>query len=175
MKERLHSRKITIDTFAAGENMILVEGTLEDERFRTPKADSHEETVVPKIVHYLVARMTLSLPELKIVHLEADMPVVPHATCPEIKDAVQKLEGMEIRHGFTDEVKRRFGNTEGCLHLMNLILSMGSAAVQGMWSYYAQKSRDSGVKRPKASEEMLLDTCWVWRQDGPFARRLKEK
>ena len=176
MKEKLHSRTIAVNTFDGGaENTILVEGVLQDQRMQASRAAAGQDTAAPRVVHDLIVRMTVSLPKLKIIHIEAEMPVIPHMACPEIKDCVQKLVGIEIRHGFTDDVRNLIGNTQGCIHLMNLILSMGSAAVQGMWAYFSHKKETSPTRIPDVDGKLLLDTCWVWRQDGPFAARIKGK
>ena len=174
MKEKLHSRAIVVNTYDAGEeNAILVEGTLQDQRMQASRAVLGQETAASRVVHDLIVRMTVSLPKLRITRIEAEMPVIPHAACPEIKDCVQKLVGIEIRHGFTDDVRNLIGNTQGCIHLMNLILSMGSAAVQGMWAYFSHKKEVSPTAVKDVDGNLLLDTCWVWRKDGPFAKRLE--
>jgi hypothetical protein len=175
MRERLHSRTMTIETFDTGEETITVEGTLEDRRFFSSRAFSRSGTVEPGFIHHLTVTMKLALPRLEITDIEAGMPVIPHAECIEIKDAVKRLKHIVIRPGFTDEVQRLFGKTQGCIHMMNLILAMGSAAVQGMWSYYSRKKMDDGqAKMPDVDETMLLDSCWVWRKDGPFVEKLKK-
>ena len=175
MRERLHSRTMTIETFETGEETITVEGTLEDKRFYSSRAFSRDETVEPGFIHHLTVTMTLALPKLEIMNIEAAMPVIPHAECAEIRDAVKRLRHIVIKHGFTDEVQRRFGKTQGCIHMMNLILAMGSAAVQGMWSYYSRKKTDQQARTPDVDETMLLDSCWVWRKEGPFVKRLMNK
>jgi hypothetical protein len=175
LKERLHSRKITVDTFEIGDKTILVEGSLRDERFFASKLHTPKGMVDPRIIHGMIVRMTLSLPSLKIISIEAEMPVIPFPECSEIKDALQKLKDMEIKHGFSDEVQRRFGKTQGCLHMMNLVLAMGSAAVQGMWSYFARIRPVEQVRTTAVHDSIVLDSCWVWRKDGPLAKGKKEK
>ena len=175
MKERLHSRTMTIETFDTGDETITVEGTLEDRRFQTYRSFSRNVKVEPGYIHHMIVTMTLSLPKLEIIDIEATMPVIPHTECSEIKDAVKRLKHVVIRHGFTDEVQRRFGKTEGCIHMLNLILAMGSAAVQGMWTYYAGKQSDKKTRTPDVDESMLFDSCWVWRKDGPFVEKLKKR
>jgi hypothetical protein len=101
----------------------------------------------------------LSLPRLRIVAIEAEMPVIPHPDCAEIKETVQKIQDLEIKHGFTEAVQRLLGKTEGCLHMMNLVLAMGSAAVQGMWSHMSGK-RLPHENRPAGHHDMLVDSCW---------------
>ena len=58
---------------------------------------------------------------------------------------------------------------------MNLVLAMGSAAVQGMWSYYARVRQVEPIRMPAVDESIVLDSCWVWRKDGPFAQGKKER
>lgn len=173
MKERVHSRNMTIETFDIGNDRLLVEGSLLDERHNTTQPDDPQGNITPRTIHSMVVRMTLSLPDLKIITVESEMPVIPHPDCAEVREAVNRLRGIEIRHGFTESVQRLLGKTEGCLHMMNLVLAMGSAAVQGMWSYMSQKRQFGHDNRPESHNEMLVDSCRVWRKDGPLVARLK--
>ena len=175
MKERVHSRTVTIETYDIGNDQLLVEGSLLDERHNTAQLHDDKENIIPKIIHGMAVRMTLSLPQLKIISLEAETPVIPHPDCAEIRAAVLRLQGIEIKHGFTESVQRLVGKTEGCLHMMNLVLAMGSAAVQGMWSHLSQKRQSGQIDRPDSHNDMLVDSCWVWRKDGPLAAKLKHR
>lgn len=175
MKERIHSRNVTIETYDIGDDRLLVEGSLLDERHNVPPMVAGAESIHPEIIHGMTVRMTLSLPQLKIVALEAEMPVIPHPECAEIRAAVEGLQGIEIKHGFTESVQRRLGKTQGCLHMMNLVLAMGSAAVQGMWCHFAGKRPLGQSAKSTGHDDMLLDSCWVWRKGGPLAGRLKNK
>ncbi|MEI7591361.1 MAG: (d)CMP kinase, partial [Deltaproteobacteria bacterium] len=95
----------------------------------------------------------------------------PMPECVEIKDAVKKLLGKRIVNGFSNEVKNAIGKTNGCLHITNLILAMASASVQGAWSYYSRIRENENVKRPSNDGAMVIDSCWMWREDGPLAER----
>ena len=64
-------------------------------------------------MHHVALTMELTLPEMKIVSIMAEMPVVPDAGCRDIIEAVQKLEGRFIRPGFTNEVRDLFGKDVG--------------------------------------------------------------
>ena len=175
-KELIHSRNIQVNCFETGEEYILVEGWLTDERLFPCVLYSTGETRDPGVFHHMAASMTVSLPDLAIISIAADMPVVPVETCREIKDCVQKLVGLQIRHGFTDTVRLLIGYTEGCVHLMNLILAMGSAAIQGAGSYYSRKRDSVPMKMPTAADmdrSVLVNTCWLWREDGPLMKIMK--
>jgi hypothetical protein len=49
---------------------------------------------------------------------------------------------------------------------------MASAAVQGYWTNRAQRP----IPKPKPDDpiiQFLLDTCHVWRKDGPLVEKMK--
>lgn len=175
-KELIHSRNIQVNCFETGDTYILVEGWLTDERFSPAVLYSTGETRDPGVFHHMAATMAVSIHDLTIISVEADMPVVPVETCREIKDCVQKLVGLQIRHGFTDTVRLLIGYTEGCVHLMNLILAMGSAAIQGAGTYFTRKRDGVPAKMPAGTDmdrSVLVNTCWLWREDGPLMRIMK--
>ena len=100
------------------------------------------------------------------------MPGVPHEECAQTAVSLQKLQGMRIVPGFTSKVKQLLGGKQGCLHLTTLVLAMAPAILQGFWAF-----RNRHPEGRKISSELmdnyLLDTCWVWRRDGPLVKRLK--
>lgn len=178
MKELIHTRNISIHCYEMDEKTIMVEGALTDERLFPFFLYSANESREPGIIHRMIIRMSLSLPELVVLSVDAEMPVVPVAGCRDIAESIKKLKGLQIRPGFTNDVRSILAKTEGCLHLTNLILTMSSAAVQGTWTYYSRKRQNSQVKMPEMNPSMVIDSCWLWRADGPLAegiRRIREK
>ncbi|MCX7817172.1 MAG: DUF2889 domain-containing protein [Syntrophales bacterium] len=174
-RELIFRRSITIDTYEIGENVIAVEGELTDERFYPSLVYSTGVRKDKGIMHNMLVKMNILLPNLKILSVSAEMPATPLEGCSEIKDSIKKMENMEIKSGFTSWVRENFGREKGCLHLSNLILAMASAAVQGMWSYYARIREGGEVKRPVGVRTLAVDSCWMWRKDGPLAKRFLEK
>lgn len=163
----IHERNLNIRTFEMGEEKLLIEGTLKDERFFPSYFYSARRFADPGIIHLITVRLTVSLPGLTIVKAEARMDAVPNEICREVRDAVQRIEGIRIHKGFRDHVTKRMGGTAGCLHMANLVIAMASAAVQGQWAYYSRK-REVPVKALKMDPSLLIDSCWLWRGDGPF-------
>jgi hypothetical protein len=51
---------------------------------------------------------------------------------------------------------------------------MSSAAVQGLWCYFSRMREGSSPPLPKADGSMLIDSCHMWRQDGPFVEKIKK-
>ena len=177
-KELIHERNIQVRCHETDGSAIIVEGELTDERFFPCILVSTGETRGPGVFHHLRASMTVCLPELTIKTISAEMPVVPVDICAEIRDSVQKLVGLQIKHGFTDTVRLLIGYTEGCVHLLNLVLAMASAAIQGAGAHFTRQRETPLQAAAHSDSEMnhsvLVNTCWLWREDGPLMRLLKK-
>ncbi len=175
-KELIHGRDIRVQCFETDENTIIVEGSLQDERFFPCRILSTGEMRGPGVFHHMTAVMEVSLPDLTVLSVTADMPIIPTPICGQIVHSAQKVVGLQIKHGFTDTVRLLIGYTEGCVHLMNLILAMASAAIQGAGAYFT-RTRETSLPAGPATAAMdgsvLVNTCWLWREDGPLMQLLK--
>ena len=170
--EHVHTRSIHINTFAAGEDCVLVEGVLEDTRHTLMHSISGQLRQ-PSQVHGMVARFLVGELPAKILDAEAEMPNVPLDGCDEAGDSIKKLIGMPIVSGFSKAVKGQLGGTQGCNHLTSLALTMGAAAVQSMAAHRGQKPIP-----PQARAMMLQyvkNSCRVWDENGEVFRNATEK
>ena len=161
--QKVHTRSIRIDTYSVDEGRVIVEGVLEDTR-PMPIYTIVKRRREPGIVHGMVVRLLLGGMPTEILDAEAEMPAVPMDGCTEAIDSVKRLVGLPIVYGFSKAVKDRLGGPLGCNHLTSLILTMGSASVQGMAAHRGQTPPP-----PEAREAMLeyvKDSCCVWREDG---------
>ena len=77
MKELIHTSNISVRCYETEEAALLVEGSLADERLFPFFLYSANEARGPGVVHHMSIRLRLSLPELKILDADAEMPVVP--------------------------------------------------------------------------------------------------
>ncbi len=168
--EKVHTRNITIATFAREADSITVEGALEDNRLM-PHYTISGDKLPPDVVHHMSIRMRIKGPMLTIDELDVDMPCTPHQECINTRNSLEALIGLRIAPGFSSKVKKAVGGVKGCVHLTTLLLSMAPAAVQGYW---ANKSRKPAVDKLSAEvlDQYLVDTCRVWRRDGPLAQSL---
>lgn len=173
-KDFIHERSALVKIFEIGEDKILIEGTLTDERFCQSFIYSLEQFINPGVVHRIIVRMTLSLPELIIESADAEMPAVPVEMCREVRDTVNKLVGLQMKRGFKDNVRNIIGGKSGCIHMMNLILFMSTAAIQGSYTYYNRVREDGRLKRADFDGSLIVNSCHVWREEGPFAQRLEK-
>ena len=168
--KKIHTRDIKIATFAYDDAHIIVEGELNDNR-NIPNFGRKGDLYPPGNIHHMFIRLLIEIESIRIVQVEIEMPGVPHQECPETIASFAKIEGMRIAPGFTSKVRKIIGGPKGCAHLSGLMMAMASAALQGLWTYLA-RNHQQGEHINERANEYLIDTCWVWRQDGPYIRRL---
>ncbi len=172
-EKQVHGRRIEVATYEYDGQSVVVEGRLTDTRFRNTYYLSGELRP-PGIVHDLIIRMRVTGPDLIIEDIDVEMASVPRDDCREIEDSLRPVVGLKISAGFTERVKALVGGPRGCTHLVALLLTMAPAAVQGAWAAVAQRPIDFGSYSEKALE-ILENTCWIWRSEGPLIQEYKEK
>jgi hypothetical protein len=163
----VHTRKIEINTFDLGDHQVLVEGILRDTR--PSRGPSGEPEGSPRLIHNLIARLWIKGPDLTISAVEAEMPTIPREICSQALPEIQKLSGLKVITGFTQQVKDLIGGVKGCSHLTSLFLTLGPAAVQGYFAAYGRPQARS-FHNPAVSR--VIDSCHVWRKDGPYVKSL---
>ena len=171
--EKIHTRQITVTTYDTSGDAIILEGVLKDDRLK----DAHRpgsKTIPPGTVHHMIIRMKVARPRLTSEDINVDMPVVPNDECPETRNSLEPVIGMRITAGFTNSVKDLVGGPRGCAHLVALLVSMASAAVQGAWTALSRNPEQPSGYVSKAMNA-IVDTCRVWRKDGPKLAEYREK
>jgi len=168
--ERLHNRNIDITTYAYEADAVALEGRLFDNRTNI-SYNMFGEPREPGPVHDLIVRMIVRLPKLIIEDVEVEMVTVPNSACPEVIESLTPLKGEKISAGFTTKVQRLVGGPKGCAHLVSLCRAMASAAIQGAYSLASRQSPAQG-RYSKRSFKAVIDTCHIWRSDGPLVTRL---
>ena len=173
-KEKHHTRNIEITTYDYDEQRIIVEGFLKDDRFH----ESHSitgEKFPSGVIHHMAIRLLVNCSTLLIEDIDVDLISVPREACRETIGCLALIKGMTITKGFTAKVKKVAGGKKGCTHLVELILAMAPATIQG---YVAHQSRKPVVPDPDRANmilNFLVNTCHAWREDGPFVEMFKKK
>lgn len=169
MKKLVHNREISMRVYDIGDHCILVEGRLIDHS-HGPKDDEASEG--PRLVHHMVIRLKIKGPGLLIEKAEAEMPHYPREECQVVLPWIHSLEGLRIAPGYSMRVKKVIGGTKGCAHLTSLVIAMGESAVQGYWSAYRKERKMMGSREQGVTN--IINTCYLWREDGPIVRELRE-
>jgi hypothetical protein len=169
---KIHARNIEISTYESDSENIIVEGILKEDRL-IPVYHHSGEKHPPHTVHHMIIQMLIEPSSLTIKEIKVEMPQTPHGDCIQTSKSLQQLSGMRIAPGFISKVKKKLGGIKGCLHLTTLLLAMAPAIIQGYW-VYRNKKEDNNEISTEMVNDYLIDTCWVWRKDGPLAEELKK-
>ena len=173
-EKKIHTRDIKIATFAYDDAHIIVEGELNDNRI-IPAFSHKGDLYPPGNIHHMFIRLLIEIDSIRIVQVEIEMPGIPHEECPETIPRFAQLEGLRIAPGFTSKVRNIIGGPKGCAHLSGLLMAMASAALQGLWTYRAKDPHQADKDITEIANAYLVNTCWVWRRDGPLVDSLSKE
>ena len=173
-KKKIHTRKIELATYSINDSELIVQGTLLDERFQKI-FDITEKELPPGVIHHMKIYLLIHDNPLRIVKAEAFMPHVPMPQCRGTLDVIKKVEGLEIKAGFSKKIKDFMGSTKGCTHLTHLLTVMGQEIVHG----WLTEKRKHKTKAPTsidqiAEKSFILNSCKLWTEDGPKIKAIKE-
>ena len=104
--DHIQTRKIEVKSYDAGEGRVLVEGTLNDDRY-VDVYTAEGRHLPPGPVHGLVLRFLLGGMPPTILDAEAEMPEVPMDECPDAMASVKDLVGLNVVFGFKKEILKR--------------------------------------------------------------------
>jgi hypothetical protein len=163
-----------MSTYALDDNKVVVEGILRDERFR-PIYELSGQRREKGVVHHMIIRLLIGGLPLRILDAEAEMPHIPMPLCVTTRESVKKIIGFKIKSGFGGKVHKLIGGVEGCAHLTHLLTVMVQEALHGYWTHKMRKPEPP----PGSLEEIeglsyLLNSCSMWRKDGPIMQEIKE-
>ncbi len=170
--KKIHTRNIEISTYEYDEKNIVVEGILKDDLLIPIYVSGKERQ--PHSPHHMIIKILIEHSSLTIKNINVEMPTVPYDWCRETSDSLDPIKGLKIEPGFTSKVKKILGENKRCLHLTTLLLAIVPTVMQGYWTYNARKPNAADAPSGMI-ENYLIDTCWVWRNDGPLVNRSKQK
>ncbi|HPD56102.1 MAG TPA: DUF2889 domain-containing protein [Smithellaceae bacterium] len=173
-KEKLHTRSIEISTYEYDGQKLIVEGFLKDDRFQESRIITGE-SFPEGVIHHMAVRLLINCSDMVIEEIEAELLSVPREICRETLNCLAPVRGLSITKGFTAKVKKLVGGNRGCTHLVELLLAMAPAAIQGYASYQSKRPQSPNPERSKMILQFLVNTCRAWREDGPLVEILKKK
>lgn len=156
----LHTRQITLEGFRRRDGLYDIEGRLRD----TKSYDRASHGVFVKAgepVHEMVLRMTVGI-DLVIRAAHAESVVIPYpGFCDGVSGTYDTLKGMKLGAGFMREIRNRFGGSQGCTHLTELIGAVATAAFQTM---------SEEINANQSIKPFQLDGCHALKTDGQVVK-----
>lgn len=157
-REAIHTRAITLRGYRRVDGLFDIEGHLRDTR--------HQEVELPRgrlapgePVHDMWLRLTVDA-GATIVAVKASTDAAPFGRgCAAITPAYENLVGVRIGPGFRSKVRGLLGGLNGCTHLTELLLAMGTGAIQSLVGH---------VPQPEDVKPFSLDGCHALDTSGPI-------
>jgi hypothetical protein len=159
-REHIHSRNITLRGYRRTDGLYDIEGRLQDLR---PMEVKMPRGMLPagEPIHDMWLRLTIDL-QGHIVAAVASTDASPFgASCASINPDYGKLVGVRIGPGFRAKVRSLFGGLAGCTHLTELLMTMGTAAIQSLAGH---------VPEPEDVRPFSLDGCHALDSSGPVVK-----
>jgi hypothetical protein len=166
-REHLHTRSYDFRGYRRKDGLWDIEGRITDVKTYGFPNRHRGEVAAGEPVHDMWVRLTLD-DHFTVVGIEVTTDAGPFRICPDVAPNFQILKGERIKRGWHQRLKDLLGNTQGCVHLVEMIGSMGTVAFQTM--YHARSDADAekaGDKRPG-----IIDTCHALASDGPVVKEL---
>jgi hypothetical protein len=174
-REHIHTRVVECRGFRREDGLWDIEGRITD--VKTYAFGNHFRGEIPAgtPVHDMRLRLTVD-DRLTIHEVEAVTEASPYEVCPNVAPNFARLKGLRIRPGFQAEVRSRLGGTEGCTHLVELLVPVATTAYQTVFPYRERQRREQqkaeGKPRERPSRRPpLLDTCHAFASDGELVKR----
>lgn len=173
-KVKIHTRDIKLATYPHTNSRVIVHGVLKDRRY-IKVFDVTGAVKEPGIIHHMDVKLLIKPDPLTIEDAKAVMIHVPMTECSTTLDTMEKLKGLEIKSGFSKNIRDIMGGKKGCTHLCQLIIVMGQEIVHG-WLTHKRKDKIPVPKDLKSFDDkkFLIDSCRLWSRDGAKMRQLEK-
>ena len=170
----LTRRTITCEGYLREDGLIDVEGHLVDVRGYDMDNEWRGYLKAGDAAHDMWARLTVD-DELSIKAAESSTDRSPYPICREITPHTPRLVGLKIIGGFKKAMHERIGYTEGCTHIVALIETLASVAIQAlMGKRQGSSAREvlSTFSARDPTRPALIGSCHSYAPDSPITARL---
>jgi hypothetical protein len=153
-RREIHHRTIDMRAFAREDGLYDVEARLIDRKpFPFLRPSSPNPIPAGNALHDIWVRVTVD--KSYVVHgIEASSDVTPWGSlCKEAEAPLQGLVGERVARGWSSRVKELLRGAAGCTHLMEMLVTLGTTAIQGIRG--ADPNREL---RPEGK----VDSCYAY-------------
>ncbi len=161
-REQRHQRRIALDGYRRQDGLYDIEARIIDTKSYSYTEQLGRMVAAGQPVHHMVMRVTIDK-QMKVHDVEAVTEVAPYSICASITPNFKRLIGLTIGAGWRRNIAQRLGGTEGCTHLVELLMPIATVAFQTVAEWEAQDP----TKKP-----FQLDGCHAWAADGPITKAL---
>jgi len=172
-RQLIHTREITCQGFLREDGLWDIEGHITDVK-TYPFENPWKGTLNPgDPVHNMTLRLTVD-EELVIRDAVALMEDTPYGICTQAAPNFARLAGLKIGKGWRGKVREVLGGTQGCTHLVELLVPLATTAFQSIRPYQRHRlkqSLEAGDTDETGRRPFQIDTCYAWAGNRDVVRR----
>ncbi len=175
-RAHIHTRTVECRGYRREDGLWDIEGHIVDTKTYPFESSWRGEMAPGSPVHDMWIRLTVD-DELVVRGVEAVTDASPFQVCPDITPNFQRLIGLSIKSGWTQQVRNLLGGVEGCTHLVELLGPVATTAFQTIYPWRERQRRALAAQGPSAQGQAKpnqpqrrpahLDTCHALALDGP--------
>ena len=166
-RQMLHQRTVQCSGYRREDGLWDIEGYLKDVKsYDTPNHDSGSMIKAGDPIHEMRIRLTID-DEFLIHAVEAVIDHGPVSVCCKIAADFTVLKGLHISKGFNRKVKELLGGVKGCVHLVDLLTPVATAAFQTLFATREAKE----AEKPDRDRPPIIDQCHALASDGDVVKR----
>lgn len=159
-RQRIHSRRISIEGFLRDDGLWDIEGHLVDIKDQDLTL-AYGVRPAGRPLHDMWVRVTVDR-SLTVIDAQAAVDSMPYPDlCNLITPAYRSLIGIKIGPGFRRRVKTLLGGVNGCSHLTEIVSAIGAGAVQTLAAH---------VSETVDARPFQLNGCHAWSSSGVLVR-----
>jgi len=168
-RKKLHTRQIICEGFLRDDGLWDIDGWITDIKEEAYTNFDRGEIPPGTPLHGMGLRITIDDAYL-IVDAVAVQDFTPYTICPQITPAFKKLIGISLTKGFKNKVREALGGIQGCVHLVELLGPMGTAAMQTAAFKKNVALRAAGAEGATVKPP-FFDTCHTWASGSSVVKR----
>ena len=165
-RKQIHNRKINLQAFERNDGLWDIEGHLIDTKSYSFPNDYREGYIAAgEHIHEMWLRLTVDR-DKEVIDAEAVIDFGPFPICPNITSSYKNLIGEIIGPGWTQRMRKLFGGTNGCTHLLELLGPIATTAYQAMHASVSQSKQNAKIK------PAFINGCHAWADSGSIVKEL---
>ena len=159
-RREVHARTIDIRAFGRDDGLYDIEAQLIDRKpFAFWRVAQLEPTPPGEPLHDFSIRLTVDK-TLVVRSIEASSDTTPFNICREAETTLGVLVGERIASGWSAKVKSSLRGTQSCTHLMEMLITMATPALQGSRGLARERKIDDSKLGPGK-----LDSCYAYSRE----------
>lgn len=167
-RREAHHRQIDMWVYARDDGLFDVEAHLVDRKpFPFKRVSRPDPIPAGEPLHDLWVRLTVDVSY--VVHsIDAASDVTPFPLCREAEATLSVLVGEKVARGWSAKVKERLRGAAGCTHLMEMLITMGTSAHQGIRGLNPEQVRSTSSD----GVPLKLDSCYAYGRQREVVKML---